>query len=51
VTIERIFLATEPGGTLIEVPYIRVLVGAGVEGDRYFNAQDERPIGRRDGSS
>jgi MOSC domain-containing protein YiiM len=41
VTIERIFLAPEPGGALIEVPHIRVTAGEGVEGDRYFNAKDE----------
>jgi MOSC domain-containing protein YiiM len=41
VSIERIFLAAEPGGPLIEVPRIRVLAGAGIEGDRYFNARDE----------
>lgn len=39
--IERIFLAAKPGGTLIEVPHIRVVAGAGIEGDRYFNAKDE----------
>ncbi len=39
--IERIFLTAEPGGALIEVPRIRVVAGAGIEGDRYFNAKDE----------
>ncbi len=39
--IERIFLATEPGGALIETPHIRVVAGAGIEGDRYFNAKEE----------
>ena len=41
VLIEHIYLAAEPGGLLIEVPQIRVIAGAGVEGDRYFNAKDE----------
>jgi MOSC domain-containing protein YiiM len=41
VTIERIFLAPEPGGALIEVERIRVHAGAGIEGDRFFNAKDE----------
>ena len=39
--IERIFLAPEPGGALAEVSRARVLAGAGLEGDRYFNAKDE----------
>ena len=41
MTIERIFLAARPGGALIELPHIRVLAGAGIEGDRYFNAKGE----------
>ena len=41
MTIERIFLTPESGGALIEFPHIRVLAGAGVEGDRYLNAMDE----------
>ena len=41
MTIERIFVASEPGGALIELPHVRVLAGAGIEGDRYFNARDE----------
>jgi MOSC domain-containing protein YiiM len=40
-TIERIFLAPEPGGALIEVTSVRVLAAAGIEGDRYFKAKDE----------
>ena len=39
--IERIFLTAEPGGAPVEVPHIRVVAGAGIEGDRYFNAKDE----------
>jgi len=41
VPIERIFLAAEPRGALLEVPHIRAVAGAGIEGDRYFNAKDE----------
>jgi MOSC domain-containing protein YiiM len=41
VTIERIFLAPRSGGALIEVPHIRVLAGAGIEGDRYFDVKDQ----------
>lgn len=41
MTIERIFLAPEPGGALVELPSIRVLAGSGIEGDRYFAAKDE----------
>lgn len=41
MTIERIFLAAQPGGSLVEVPNIRVRAGSGIEGDRYFDAQDE----------
>jgi MOSC domain-containing protein YiiM len=36
VTIERIFIASKPGGALIEIAQVRVLAGAGIEGDRYF---------------
>ena len=41
MTIERIFVASEPGGVLIEILHVHVLAGAGIEGDRYFNAGDE----------
>ena len=41
MTIERIFLAAQPGGALVEVPHFRVRAGSGIEGDRYFDAQDE----------
>jgi len=41
VTIERIYVASEAGGDLVEVPSIRVVTGAGIEGDRYFNARRE----------
>ncbi len=40
VSIERIFVAATQGGALIEVPHIRVVAGAGIEGDRYFDAKD-----------
>ena len=41
MTIERIFLAQLRGGALLEFPHIRLLAGAGIEGDRYFNAKGE----------
>jgi MOSC domain-containing protein YiiM len=41
VTIERIFLASKPGSAITEVAHIRVRAGAGIEGDRYFEAADE----------
>ena len=41
MTVERIFVATNPGGTLVEAPHVRVIAGAGIEGDRYFRAADE----------
>jgi MOSC domain-containing protein YiiM len=41
VTVERIFLAPQPGGAIIEVPRVRVIANAGIEGDRYFRAKDE----------
>lgn len=31
MTIERVFLAPTPGGALVEIPHVRVLVGAGIE--------------------
>jgi MOSC domain-containing protein YiiM len=40
-SIERIFLAPKPGGALLEFPQVRVLAGAGIDGDRYFNARGE----------
>ena len=39
--IERIYVAPEPAGVLIEIPHIRVLAGAGIEGDRYYKANGE----------
>jgi len=41
VNIERIYLASKPGGALREFPQVRVLAGAGIDGDRYFNAMGE----------
>jgi MOSC domain-containing protein YiiM len=41
VTVERIFVAPEPGGALVERTHIRVVAGAGIEGDRYYRAEDE----------
>jgi MOSC domain-containing protein YiiM len=42
MTIERIFVAPAPGGALVDVPRIYVVAGAGIEGDRYFDAKRER---------
>jgi MOSC domain-containing protein YiiM len=41
MTIERIFLAGKPGDPQVEVHAITVVIGAGIEGDRYFGAKDE----------
>ena len=41
MTVERIYLAPKAGGELVEVASIRVVAGAGIEGDRYFDAADE----------
>lgn len=41
MTVEHIFVAADPGGALVEVPHVRVVAGAGIEGDRYFRAKDE----------
>lgn len=41
MTIERIFLAEQIGGNQIEVQQAKVVVGAGIEGDRYFAANDQ----------
>jgi len=41
MTVERIFIAPESGGPPVEMAQVRVLAGAGIEGDRYFKAADE----------
>lgn len=41
VTVERIFTRASPGGTQTEHQAIRVVAGAGIEGDRYFARKDE----------
>jgi MOSC domain-containing protein YiiM len=41
MTIERIYLAPEPGGALVEALQILVVAGAGIEGDRHYGAKDE----------
>jgi len=41
VTVERIFTSPIPGGPQIEQETVRVLAGAGIEGDRYFGRHDE----------
>ena len=41
MNVERIFVAAEPGSQLAEVARVRVIAGAGIDGDRYFRAKDE----------
>jgi MOSC domain-containing protein YiiM len=41
MNIERIFIASEPGSALIDIPCIRVLASVGIEGDRYYKAKGE----------
>lgn len=40
VTVERIFNRASPGGTQTEHLAVRVVAGAGIEGDRYFARKD-----------
>ncbi len=39
--VERLYLAAEQGAPQIEQASIRVVAGAGIEGDRYFGRRDE----------
>ena len=41
MNIERIYLAPAPGGVLVGRLQIRVVAGAGIEGDRYYEAKHE----------
>jgi MOSC domain-containing protein YiiM len=41
VSIERIFIRPPGGNPTIERKSVRVVAGAGIEGDRYFDAHDE----------
>jgi MOSC domain-containing protein YiiM len=41
VSIERIFIRPPGGNPTIERKSVRVVAGAGIEGDRYFGAHDE----------
>ena len=41
MTIERIFIRQTPGGPQVECERVAVVVGAGIEGDRYFGVNDE----------
>jgi MOSC domain-containing protein YiiM len=41
VSIERIFIRPPGGNPTIEQRSVRVVAGAGIEGDRYFDAHDE----------
>jgi len=41
VSIERIFIRQPGGNPTIERESVRIVAGAGIEGDRYFDAHDE----------
>jgi MOSC domain-containing protein YiiM len=41
VSIERIFIRPPGGNPTIEQNSVRVVAGAGIDGDRYFDAHDE----------
>ena len=41
MSIERIYIRESPGGPQIERDTVTVVVGSGVEGDRYFGHHDE----------
>ena len=41
MSIERIFIRPPSGSPTIEQDSVRVVAGAGIEGDRYFDAHDE----------
>jgi MOSC domain-containing protein YiiM len=39
--VEHIFISAKPGGPQVEQELVRVVAGAGIEGDRYFGQHDE----------
>ena len=41
MTVEHIFIRRIPGGPQVECEQVRVVAGAGIEGDRYFGRHDE----------
>ena len=41
MTVERIFTRPPCGSTQVEHQHVRVVAGAGIEGDRYFDRHDE----------
>jgi MOSC domain-containing protein YiiM len=41
MTVERIYLASQPGEPQIQVRSVSVILGAGIQGDRYFGAKGE----------
>ena len=41
MSIERIFIRPPGGNATVEQKSVRVVAGAGIEGDRYFNAHNE----------
>ena len=41
MTVERIFTCTGPGSPQTEHTSVRIVAGAGIQGDRYFDKHDE----------
>ena len=41
MSIERIFIRPPGGNPTVEQKSVRIVAGAGIEGDRYFNVHDE----------
>ncbi len=39
--VERIFIRPPAGGLQQDMPRVRIVAGAGIEGDRYFGCHDE----------
>ena len=41
MSVERIFIRPAGGGATVEQSSVHIVAGAGIEGDRYFDAHDE----------
>jgi MOSC domain-containing protein YiiM len=41
MTVDRIFISPESGGSQVEQRQVTVIAGSGIEGDRYFGRKDE----------
>ena len=41
MSIERIFIRPPSGDPTVEQKSVRIVAGAGIEGDRYFDSHDE----------